>query len=402
MECTPASSGPATATAAMSGSFLAALAGVRDPRRTASVTYPLTALLALAMTAILANQHSVLAIAEWAARQGTAVLAPLGLRPGHTPCQSTLQRLFAKVDSDSLSAAVQQAFAPVAAADPAVRGGQAVAVDGKAQRGRLRFQKGGCPVHALTAFCHELGVVLAAEPIEPSRGDEKSEAELSVAAALIDRLDWHGRVLTADALLCQRTLCERLLAAGGDYVLVVKDNQPTLSQDLHLLFEPPASAPPLRDRREARTVERGHGRDQEQRHLIASTDLIGYLDWPGVAQVFRLERTWREHGSGKRALHYGITSLPPDVADAAHLLRIRRGHWSIENQLHYPKDVTMDEDRSLVHAGQGPTVLALLRDSAISCLRLTGCRTIARRLRALADDPRTAAALVTLPMLAHA
>jgi len=402
MECTPAAAAPATTTPVTLSSLLAAFAAVQEPRRAASVTYPLAALLALAMTAILANQHSVLAIAQWAARQKAAVLGPLGLQPGHTPCQSTFQRLFAKLDGDSLSAAVQAALAPAAPADPTVRGGQAVAIDGKAQRGRLRFQAGGCPVHALTAFCHERGVVLAEEPIEPSQGVEKSEAELTVAPALIDRLDWHGRVLTADALLCQRAICQRMVDAGGDYVLVVKDNQPTLAADLQLLFDPPTPALPLSDRREAHTLERGHGRDQERRQLIASTDLTGYLDWPGVAQVFRLQRTWREHGVGKRALHYGITSLPPGAADADRLLRIRRGHWSIENQLHYPKDVSMGEDQSLVHAGQGPTVLALLRDSALSLLRLMGCRTIASRLRALADDPAEALALVTTPIPARA
>ncbi len=405
MECTSALAEPATATLVTPTSLLAAFAAVQEPRRLASVRYPLAALLALAVAAILANQRSVLAIAEWAARQGAAVLMPLGLRPGQTPCQSTLQPAsggFAKLDGDSLAAAVQAAFAPAAAADPARRGGQAVAVDGKAQRGRLRFQEGGCPVHALTAFCHDLGVTLAAEPIEPNRGDEKSEAELSVVPALLDRLDWHGRVLTADALLCQRSLCQRVLDAGGDYVLVVKENQPTLFADLQLLFDSPAPAPPLSDRREARTVERGHGRDQEQRHLIASTDLNDYLDWPGLAQVFRLERTWREHGTPKHAVHYGITSLPPAVADAAQVLRLRRGHWSIENQLHYPKDVSMEEDRSLVHTGQGPTVLALLRDSALSRIRLAGWHTIASHLRALADNPAAAVALVTQPLPARA
>lgn len=402
MECTPVSPPSAKVVPVTPTSLFAALATVKEPRRRASVTYPLASILALTVAAILAKQESVLAIAQWAARRGAAVLAPLGLLPGHTPCQSTLQRLFAKLDADSLSAALQTAVAAAAAPDPTVRGGQAVAIDGKAQRGRLRFQKGGCPVHALAAFCHDLGIVLAQEPIDPAQGTEKSEAELTVAPALIDRLDWQGRVLTADALLCQRTLCHQVLAKGGDYLLVVKDNQPTLLADLELLFDPPVPALPLSDQREAQTLDHGHGRHQERRHLIASTDLNAYLDWPGVAQVFRLERTWRERGIPKRAVHYGITSLPPTVADAAQLLGIRRGHWSIENQLHFPKDVTMGEDRSLVHAGQGPTVLAMLRDTGISLLRLAGCHAIAEALRAFAETPAAAAAMVTSPIAARA
>jgi len=226
-----------------------------------------------------------------------------------------------------------------------------------------------------------------------------------VAPARIARLDWHGRVLTADALLCQRRICQQVLHAGGDDVLVVKENHPTRYDDRRLLFDPPSPALPRSSRRETRTLERGHGRDQERRHLIAATDLTGYLDWPGVAQVFRLERTWREHGVWKQARHDGIPSLPPSSADAAQLLRIRRGHWSNEHQRHYPKDVkdvTMNEDRSLVPAGQEPTVLAMLGDSALSLLRLSGCQTIASRLRALADDPSTAVALVAKPISARA
>ena len=117
---------------------------------------------------------------------------------------------------------------------------------GKAQRGRLRFQAGGCPVHALAAFCHEQGVVLAQEPIGGTA--DKAEAELTVAPALLARVDWRGRVLTGDALFCQRKLCRQVLDAGGDYLLVVKENQPALLADLALLFDPPAtgaaSSPP--------------------------------------------------------------------------------------------------------------------------------------------------------------
>src|SRR5687767_10747999 len=99
MECTPAAMPPATAAVCVAPpSLLAAFAAVPDPRRRASVAYPLPAVLALAVAAILARQLSQLAIAEWAARQGAAVLAPLGLAPGRTPCQSTLQRLFARLD----------------------------------------------------------------------------------------------------------------------------------------------------------------------------------------------------------------------------------------------------------------------------------------------------------------
>jgi len=400
MQCTvpaPGVSSPAPVPLPLAPTSLAAaFAGVPDPRRRHGTRYALPAILAMAVAAILSNHLSVLAIAEWGARQSAAVLRTLGFPDGRTPCQSTLQRLFAKLDGQALSAALGARFAPPAAS-PGGRGRQGVSVDGKAQRGRLHHETGGCPVHALTAFCHDHAVVLAHEPIE--RGADKAEGELTVAPALLARVDWRGRVLTGDALVCQRRLCRQVVEAGGDYVLLVKENQPTLHHDIQLLFDPPpGSAPlPLLDRRETRTVERGHGRQDEVRQLVASTDLNDYLDWPGVGQVFRLERTWRERGRAKRALHYGISSLPPEDAPPARLLALKRGHWQIENLLHRRKDVTLGEDRSLIHRGQGPTVMAQLREAALGVLHRRGVRRVAARLRHYSQHPEAAVALLVGP-----
>lgn len=383
-------------------SLAAAFAAVPDPRRVASVTYPVPALLALAVAALLANQRSVLAIAEWGARQERPLLDALGFPDGRTPCQSTLQRLFRRLDGDALAATLAAHVAPFAAPAAWPAGPQGVAVDGKAQRGRLRYDRGGCPVHALSAFSHESGLVLAHTPIP--HGADKAGAELTMAPALLDRIDWRGRVLTGDALFCQRDLCRRVQAAGGDYLLLVKENQPALFRDIALLFDPPpdVAALPLVDRRETQTLDRGQGRTDEWRRLVASTDLTPYLEWPGVAQVFRLERTWREGGRTKRALRYGITSLDAEQAGPARLLALRRGHWSIENRLHRQKDVAFGEDASLVHLGQGPTVLALLRDAAISLLHRSGVRRIAARLRLHSQHPEQAVTLVVAPVSIHA
>jgi len=132
-------------------SLAAAFARVPDPRRAKSTTYALPALLTLAVAAILANHLSVLAIAEWGARQSPALLRTLGFADGRTPCQSTLQRLFRKLDGHALSAALSAHFAPALIPVPVTPTLQGIAVDGKAQRGRLPFQDGGCPVHALSS-----------------------------------------------------------------------------------------------------------------------------------------------------------------------------------------------------------------------------------------------------------
>jgi DDE_Tnp_1-associated len=118
-------------------SLAAAFTRVPDPRRAASVAYPLAAILALAVTAILANQRSELAIAQWATRQPAERLRRLGFLAGRTPCQSTLQRLFCRLDGHALAEALSAHFAPVAVPLPVVAGSQGVAIDGKAQRGRL-------------------------------------------------------------------------------------------------------------------------------------------------------------------------------------------------------------------------------------------------------------------------
>jgi predicted transposase YbfD/YdcC len=379
-------------------SLLVAFAAVPDPRRMASIEYPLPAILGLAVAGLLCAHTSVLALAEWGARQPAALLGALGFRTGRTPCQTTLQRLFARLDPHALTAALTAAFAPTVPPAALGRGSQGIAIDGKAQRGRLQYEAGSS-VHALVAFCHDYGVVLASEPIE--QGTDKAEAELTVAPRLVDRIDWHGRVLTGDALFCQRDLCQQLLDAGGDYLLTVKANQPTLHAALALLFDPGWDVP-LVDRREATHFDKGHGREREVRHLVASTDLEGYVDWPGMAQAFRIERTWWEHGEEHQEVRYGITSLPPEAGSAQRLLALKRRHWLIENQAHRSKDVNLGEDASLVHAGAGPTVLALLRDTALSVLRSAGCRTIATRLRHHSQCPQDAVALITAPLPTHA
>jgi predicted transposase YbfD/YdcC len=287
-----------------------------------------------------------------------------------------------------------------------VRGAEGIALDGKAYRGVLACTpSAGCPIHALTACTHEHGVVLAQEEIVSNA--DKSEAELTVAPRLIARLDWHGRVLTGDALFCQRTLCGQVCDAGGDYLVIVKENQPALLRAIAILFASRAdlalraASLPAWDMREVGSAEWGHGR-HEQRRLVASTALNDYLDWPGVAQVLLIERTWWERGEHHAAMRYGITSLPPDLADAARLLVLVRGHWQIENGLHYVKDVTLGEDRSLIHTGHGPSVMAILRDTVVSVLHRAGWRTIAARLRYYSGHPKEVFALLGIPITENA
>ncbi len=383
-----------------------AFAAVRDPRSRQGQRFTVAALLTLAVAAMLANHLSPFAIAQWGAEQDAASKRAMGFPKGVTPHQSTFHRLFRRLDPALLSTALTDHGAAHDPPAPQRRGAAGVAIDGKAQRGRLAFATPtGCPVHALTACSHDAGAVLAQEEIVGHA--EKAEAELTVAPRLIARLDWRGRVATGDALFCQRTLCAQVGDAGGDYLLIVKENQPQLHRDIVTLFASRADVAlraaslPAWDMREVVSEERGHGRD-EQRRMTASTELNDYLDWPGVAQVFMVERCWQEGGATKQAVRYGITSLPPAIADAPRLLALVRGHWQIENGLHYVKDVTLGEDRSLIHTGNGPSIMAILRDTVVSVLHRAGWRTIAERLRYYSGHPKEVLALLGIPVTENA
>ena len=378
-----------------------------DPRRPQGRRFPLAALLTLAVAALLANHLSVLAIAEWGAAQRETMRRALGFTGDAMPHQTTLHRLFARLDAPLLAVTLARAM-QAQMREPGVlhRGAQGVAVDGKAHRGRLvGHPLTACPIHMLSALCHETGLVLAQMPVTAT-GD-KPAAELATAPALIATLDWQGRVLTGDALYCQRGLCQQLVDAGGDYLVIVKGNQHNLHHHLATLFAHRADTAvnaaslPAPDMRTTTTDDRGHGR-VERRTLIASTDRNDYLDWPAVAQVFTVERVWQEGGVTKRSVRYGITRLPVAVADAARVLTLKRGHWQIENGLHHVKDVTLGEGASRVRVGHGPDVLAMLRDTALNLIRSTGCRTIAAQLRHSCRSPAALLSLLGLPLPQHA
>jgi predicted transposase YbfD/YdcC len=194
---------------------------------------------------------------------------------------------------------------------------------------------------------------------------------------LLAALPLAGRVVTGDALYCQRNLCQQIIGAEGEYLAIVKENQPQLAADIALLFRDPPWGEPFAT---AESCAR-HGDRWEHRCLRASTALQGYLDWPGVRQVCQVERVTVHKGNVTSEVRYAITSLGPGGADAARLLTLVRGHWAIENRLHYVRDVTFGEDASQVRRGAAPQVMAALRNVVIGLLRQAGWTNIAAGLR---------------------
>jgi predicted transposase YbfD/YdcC len=183
-------------------------------------------------------------------------------------------------------------------------------------------------------------------------------------------------VVTADALHCQRETCRQIVDAGGDYFVLVDANQPTLLGDITTLFDDPPPGEPF-----ASAEQRGrHGDRREVRRLWASTALTGYLDWPGAAQVGKLERIVEQQGTVTRQIRYFITSLSAAVG-APRLLALKRGHWQIENRLHHVRDVSLGEDASRVRTGAAPHVLAALRNVVLNLLRHANVTAIKATIR---------------------
>jgi hypothetical protein len=257
--------------------------------------------LLLALAAILSNHLSELAIAEWGAGQSEAVKQALGFEKGVTPHQSTIQRLFRRLSAEELEAAFRTLFLPEEHGEQEERGACAIAIDGKAQKGRLPYEKEqGYPVHAVSLLAHQTGIVLSQGHVETTdlqarspSGEEaepeeqKQKSELAVAVRLLQQVEWKGKVLTGDALYCQRSLCAVLRQAGGDYLFLIKGNQPQLLEDVRLLFAPPAPAKRAGEgilclpEQISKTQEKGHGR-VETRSIRVSCELKGYSDWPGA------------------------------------------------------------------------------------------------------------------------
>jgi len=199
---------------------------------------------------------------------------------------------------------------------------------------------------------------------------------LSAAPQLLESVTLNGRLVTGDALYCQRKVCRQVCEAGGDYLVVVKGNQRQLFCDIETLFSDPPDGEvfALAEQRDR------HGDRREVRHLWGSTALQDYLDWPGARQVCKVERVNERKGKVSRQVRYVITSLGEEVG-AQQLLRHVRGHWGIENRLHYVRDVTFGEDASQVRTGSAPEVMAALRNVVIGVLRQAGATNIAAALR---------------------
>jgi len=356
------------------------LAEIRDPRKAKGLRHPLVAILCLVCVALMSGAKNPKAIANWwKNRQDLGpLLKRLGFTKSYGPSKSTLYRVLSLVPIECLEAKLQQWSEDNLADVPPSPGElEGVAVDGKTLRGSRRL---------LSAFSHRLGLTLGQLAVADKTN------EIGPTPDLLAGLIIEGRIFTMDALLTRREIAQTIVDHKGDYVMIVKDNQPTLRADIELLFADPEAAPSFVEDCSV-TTDKGHGR-LEVRTLQTSSALNDYLDWPGLQQVFRLERKTiiLKTGEVRTETVCGLTSLTAQRAGAAQLQGLVRGHWGIENRSYWVRDVTFGEDKSQVRHGYLPQVMAALRNCVISLLRLHNFRLIpdaldyfaARSLEALA------------------
>jgi predicted transposase YbfD/YdcC len=341
------------------------LSSVPDPRHPRGVRHPLPVLLAVGLAAVLAGARSFVVIGEWVAHQPAQVLAGLGvLGPG--PAESTIRRAFARVDADVLD---QVIGAIMWTRTNVVGARRVIALDGKTVRG-ARGTRTDAP-HLVAAFDHDAGTVLG------QVATAAKSNEIPAVRTLLASFDLAGAVITVDAMHTQHDTATAITDAGGDYVFTVKANQRSLFAACKKL--PWAQVP------RHSSVSTGHGR--RARRTIKVVTAPAWVQFPGAAQVAQVRRTVTRAGRKSVEVVYLISSADHRAAPPATLAAWVQGHWGIENQLHWVRDVSFDEDRSQVRTGNAPRVMATLRNTVISLLQITGWTNIAAGLRHHARDP---------------
>jgi predicted transposase YbfD/YdcC len=358
------------------------LSKIPDFRKEKGKRHPLPAVLALACVAMMCGAKGYSAIAEWGRNYGKEISKALGFTHEKTPCAATFCNIFRKLEVKLMESILGQWADSISSAVGSAVG---IAIDGKTLRGSVK--QGSGITHLLSAVTHGLGITLAQSSV-----DSKTN-EIGWIGELLKSLVLEGRIITVDALLTQRKVSQEIIEGGGDYVMIVKENQKALMDDVKTVFDGPCSH--LLRKCSDKTTDVGHGRIEE-RFLTSSDELKGYSDWPELHQVFELTRTFitKKTGEVSKETVYGITSLSPDEASAKRLNDLVRSHWHIENKVHWVRDVIFDEDRSQVRCGNTPQVMSAIRNTAIGLMRHSGIVNIASACRRFSAKPKMALELI--------
>ena len=350
--------------------FLDVLASVPDPRDPRGRRYPLDGLLAIAILATAAGMGSYAGLATWAATAPIEVLAQLGIR-FRRPTEKTFRAVFQRLDPADLDRRLGAYFTALAATEAAAEGRLlAIALDGKTLRGARRA--GAAAAHLVSVFAHHARLVLGQLAVA-----EKSN-EIPCVRKILRPFRQVRLLVTVDAMHTQTATAKLICGTlKSHYLMIVKSNQPKLLARITAL---PWTRVPVTATDDAH----GHGR-VERRTLKVLTAARG-IGFPYAKQIIQItrERVTAATGERTREVVYAICSLPFEHARPAMIAAWLRGHWGIENIVHWVRDVTFAEDRSTVHSGTAPQVMASLRNTVLNMHRLTGADNIAEACRVTA------------------
>jgi len=369
--------------------LLSYLRRVKDGRKRRGKRYPLEMILLIFILGKLCGQNKIYGIADWAQQQSEYLIGVLGLKYKRLPHHSTYRRVLAdEVEGDDLERILAEYLSQLP------RHGQdtVIAIDGKTVRGTITAED-PFGLHLLAAYLPGEGIVLMQMIVEKDK-----ENEIVVAPKLLECLDLRNKVVIGDAMQTQRKLSTQIVAADGDFVWIVKDNQANTHQAIEQLFAPEQPRPgfgcPPMDFRSEKTTEKQAGRIEE-RTITVSSLLNDYLDWPHLSQVFKLERRFTCLSSGivETEIQYGLTSLTAQEADPKRLLAIVRSEWGIESGLHYRRDVTYQEDETRMTEKSMGRVMAIINNLVISLINHHGYNNHAHARRVFGACPAKALSL---------
>lgn len=371
-------------------SLYAALKRVTDPRKPKGLRYPLATLLLLILMAKMGGQDHPTGISEWVKLREEGLVQLLKLPRKHLPHHCTYRRTLQILEPEVF----EQVMGEYQRSRPFDEKEVVISMDGKTLRGTI---VGGETrgVHLLAAYLPDAGLVLMQVEVE------SKENEIVAAPKLLQSIDLNGVIVIGDAMHTQRKISVQIVTAGGQYIWTVKGNQARTKWAIEKLFVHEVvnwkkGASLSKDFQMAVSKPtKGHGRI-EKRTIFVSQTLNDYLDWPHVAQVFRLEReVWRDHGQRKtREVVYGLTSLSPQQANPRRLMQLLRNYWGIENGLHYRRDVTLHEDTTRTTVGFTGHNLAIINNLVIALSLSNGYRNVAQARRIFDAKPEKALELI--------
>jgi predicted transposase YbfD/YdcC len=354
------------------------LATIKDTRQSWKVAYPLREVLFLVVCGTIASGDDYDDIIDWGEAHLPFLRGFCEFYHG-IPCADWLRTVMNRIDPDLFAACFSSWVAACWPDRPDL-----VAIDGKTSRRSHDRKRGQKPLHLVSAFATSSRLVLGQEAV-----DEKSN-ETTAIPALLERIDVKGALVSIDAMGCNANIAQNILDAGADYLLAVKDNQPTLHSDVKSYFD----TVPCAEVERCETVGKEHGRLEIRTHTVShSVDWIasersypGAPRFPKLATIAMVESKIERGDKVESERRSYISSRALSAAAFADAVR---SHWAIENNLHWTLDVTFHEDQSRLRAGHGAKNMAVVRHFALNLVRQANDkRSIKRRRKRAAYDPQ--------------